>query len=374
MAVSSLVSPQPKNFGALVNIISGIQGLSAGGKTTINMPVNCRIHRLSFQCSGIGYSTANTTVRPSSSGNGNAVLTPVVNSQGQITGVNIVNGGSGYTAGTLIFSDPYGDYGAAGTYTVNAGAIDSVTITNGGSVAPIDPAYFFTSQEHLVNGIVMRDISAEETNNIARANGLPPEQGELAVYFTEPWRKIVDHDQATAWDLAGQNTYQIRFGIRSGIGSPDLQGLYEFDFLRNARMGTDGNPVFFLRPIKQHVFSYNVPAGQFNVTNLPVDFPLQRLWLWEADPSTGARLANGAITHIELYQDGNKVIEGTFRQVNQLIRQYGFNPDVYNYSCIFDQDQRLGKALVVDNLILRVYSAAPAVLNITAEIQNDNYS
>ncbi len=192
-----------------------------------------------------------------------------------------------------------------------------------------------------------------------------PQNGELPICMTEPWRKIVDHDQATAWDLAGQSTYQILYKINSAINSPQLSGTYEFDYLRNARF-VDGKQMLFLRPIKQHTFSYNVPGGLYNVTSLPVDFPIQRMWLRE----TG----KGSITQVELYQDGNKVLEGTYLQVDQMLEQYGFNAQVFDFSAVFDPDERLGKALKVNDLVFRVYSNAPAVLNITMEIQGDAYN
>lgn len=366
MAVSSTVAEQAQNYGASINIISGIQGVSPGGQSSINMPVTNRIHRETFQCSGVAYVAPVVTVIGSNPGSG-AVLTPVV-TNGVITSIAITSGGASYTTPvTLLITDPSGyGTGATATATQSGGAINAVVVTNGGVTGPIAPDYFFTSTKHLVNGIVMRDISASDTLKLAKANGYNPAAGEFPVFFTEPWRKIVDHDQATAWDLAGQSTYQILLGIRSGITSPQLNGTYEFDYLRNARRGPDGKPILFLRPIKHHTFTYNVPAGVYNVTSLPVDYPIQRMWLTE----TGA----GSIYQIELYQDGNKVLEGTNVQVNEMLNQYGFNSTVFDFSCVFDPDQRLGKALKVQNLVLRVYSTAPTALNVLMEIQSDNYS
>ena len=51
---------------------------------------------------------------------------------GKVTGVTIVAGGSSITAGSLAFSGG-GGTGAAGTYTVASGVIDTITITNAGS-------------------------------------------------------------------------------------------------------------------------------------------------------------------------------------------------------------------------------------------------
>lgn len=373
---SSTVANQPQNFGSSVNIISGIQGVAAGGQASINMPVANRIHRETYQTSGIMYRSPTAVPATVDAG---ATFTPVV-TNGVITSIAIVGAVSTKAAGTYALTIADALYtrgngttvrvgqGATGTYTVNgSNVVTAATVTSGGTVASIPPELFFTSQKRLVNGVVIRDSSVADTLKLAYANGYTPlDVSEYPVFFTEPWRKIVDHDQATAWDLIGQSTYQIIYGIATGITSPQLTGVYEFDYLRNARRGADGSPILFLRPIKHHTFTYNVPAGVYNVTSLPVDYPIQRMWLYE----TGA----GSITQVELYQDGNKVLEGTAAQVNEMLNQYGFNTTVFDFSAVFDPDERLGKALKVSNLVFRVYSAAPTALNIMMEIQADNYS
>ena len=375
---SSTVSPQVQNFGASINIVSGIQGVSPGGQASINMPVNQRIHRETYQCGGIAYGLNGTVTAVPATVDAGATFS-VSTANGVVTGINIIDGVATHDAGIdpLTITDaPYvalnGNtvnvgQGATGTYTVNgANDVTSAAITSGGAVSPVPPELFFTSQKRQVNGVVIRDMSVPNVMKIALANSYVMANGEYPVFFTEPWRKIVDHDQATAWDLFGQSTYQILYGIASNISSPQLTGTYEFDYLRNARRGPKGEQVLFLRPIKQHTFTYNVPAGVYNITSLPIDFPIQRMWLNE----TG----KGSITQVELYQDGNKILEGTFTQVDEMLKQYAFNPQVFDYNAVFDPDQRLGKALKVSNaLIFRVYSAAPTALNVNMEIQADNY-
>lgn len=374
---TSTTPPQPKNFGPLTNLITGIQGVAAGGQASINMNCGQRIHSETFQCSGIAYGKHGTPVATPLVA-GTETFTVVVSANGQIASIAINNATTAKGAGTYTGSilDPLytalnGNQirvgqGATFSYVVNgANTVTSVTLTNAGVVSPIPPEDFFTSQKHIVNGAVIRDIGANRTIQIAMCNGYAPADGELPVFFTEPWRKIVDHDQATAWDLIGQSTYQIIFGIATGITSPTLNGVYCFDYLRNSRM-VNGQEVLFLRPIKQHEFSYNVPGGIFNVTSLPVDYPIQRMFLFE----TG----QGSISYVELYQDGNKIIEGSYLQNAQTLKQYGFVPTVVDFPIIFDKDQRLGEALSVDNLVLRVTSNAAATLGCVVEIQGDNYS
>jgi len=73
-------------------------------------------------------------------GNGNLVLGTSGNGvdfsadtdAGHVSGLNLSNGGTGYTTGDLIFSGG-GGTGAAGTFVAAAGIITSATLTNGGS-------------------------------------------------------------------------------------------------------------------------------------------------------------------------------------------------------------------------------------------------
>lgn len=376
---SSTAALQPVNFGASINLISGIQGVSPGGQASINMPVNNRIHRENFQCTGVGYGLGGTTPTAVPTTVDAGATFTVVTLNGIISAIVPVGTVSTHGAGAFALTITGGAYvgldgvtrnigsGATATYTVNgANLVTGTTITNPGTVSALPAELFITSVKHLVNGIVMRDISAADVIRIALENSIAVPVGEFPVYFTEPWRKIVDHDQATAWDLIGQSTYQILIGISTGVASPSLNGTFEFDYTRNSRRGADGKPVLFLRPIKQHTFTFNVPAGVYNVTSLPVDQPIQRMFLRE----TGAN----SITYVELYQDGNKILEGSYEQVTQMLAQYGFTTTIFDFPIVFDPDQRLGKALQVNNLILRVYSAAPTALNVVMEIQNNNYS
>jgi hypothetical protein len=397
-----------QNLGRLINNIVGIQGIAPGAQATINMPVNQRVHRLNFQCTAIAFDPA-TTVEPPSAGNGDAVLTPTI-VNGVITAITITAGGTGYTNGTgldaVIKDGVYGTnlFNASIKLTIAGGTVTVATLVSGGTVSPCPAERFFTSIKHLVGGTIMRDIGAADVLGIAAFNnllpflatrrggtfglvaaaagvapragppfttlgavgasqmGLPNVIGQLPVYMTEPWRKIVNHDAASSWDLFGQSTYQILLGIASGITSPGLVGSYEFDYLRNQTVVRDrsgkGVQSYFLKPVKQHAFSFNVPVGLYDITTLPVTFPIQRLYFYgPAQPY-----------QIELYQDGNKILEGTAEQVMQMYRDYGFNTDVYDLAYISDVDQRFDRALKVQRTLdVRIWNTNAAQLTVVME-------
>ena len=378
---SSTVAQQALNLGASINFISGIQGVYPGGVCSINMPVNQRIHRETFECSGIMYRNPTATA-VGSTGGSNATFT-ITKSQGVITGISILSGGSGYsgTATVTILDEEYTTVtgqvvrvgqGATATATINAGAINSVTLTSGGTVSAIPPELFFTAATRKVNGNIQRDITPAQALKINAANGLQPlTAGEYTTFMTEPWRKIVDHDQATAWDLAGQSSYQITLNIASGFSSPNLVGVYEFDYLRNMRLAPDGTEVYFLRPIQQHEQTFNANAGMYNATTIPIDYPIQRMWMTET--IAGVAAPNN-IYQLEVYQDGNKVLEGTNTQINKMLNQYGFDTTIFNVAAVSDPDQRLGKAYVITKtLTVRVFSTLAADLSIVVESQYNRF-
>ncbi len=388
--------PTVLNRGRLNNFISGITGVAPGGTAVINMPVNLRAHRLNFQTSGIAYGLNGTTVTAVPTVADAGATFTVTTNNGVITAINIVGAvstkGNGTYALTILgglYTNPDGTTtrlgtGATATYTVTGTTVvSSTTVTNSGAVGFVPPELMINSFKQLVNGVNMRDISVLNIRKIMYANPLlrnyTPQLGEFPVFFTEPWRNELQHNEVTSWDLFGQNTWQIQVGIVSTISSPSLIGSYEFDYFRNTRPQKDakGNKVDvpFLQPVRQHQFQYPVPGGRFDLTTLPIDYPISRLWMYETDQTTGAFLGKGSIFQIEIYQDGNKVMEATQPQIDQQIAEYGFNWNIFDVAFIADPDQRLFKALkVANNLIVRVYSLAAANLTVVQETLPGSYS
>jgi hypothetical protein len=389
------------NRGRLINFILGFQGVNPGGQMTVNMPVNSRVHRGSMQCSGIAYQSPTITLEAGDTGTGTFAA---IVAAGVITGVTVLTTNSSKGAGTYpltIVDVPGGGIGATGTYTVNgANTITAAAITLGGVVGPVDPNIFFTSFQQSVNGSIMRDIGPEDILGIAFAQSpitrYVPRAGELPFYFTEPWRNVNRHNDTTSWDLIGQSTWQIKAGITRNVTNPGVTGWYEFDFIRNQRQQTapaggavdiNGNQVKagakywapFVQPVVQH--SYNVPvvSGMLNINWLPFTHPISRIWLQETGP--------GSIYQLEIYEDGNKILEVTDEQDFEIYGPYGFLFGVgpvlntqtgamvagtyqpaqvvtqtfqtYDAAYVSDPDQRLFKALqCAKTFNIRVYSSA----------------
>lgn len=219
-----------------------------------------------------------------------------------------------------------------------------------------------TAMKLLVNGVNMRDITPTNAINIAKSQGVTPSAGVLPVYFTTPWRNLLAANDSNSWDLAGQATFSVQINIDATAVNPTLLGTMEFDYLRNVR--TEGqNQVPFLQPVSQHQFLVNGAAGRNDINYLPFDYPITRYWLFSG--------AGNNITLVEVYQDGNKIVEGTPAQLNEMYAEYGIllggaNP--FETAAIFDLDQRWWKSLKSANsLNLRVTLAAADTINIVAE-------
>jgi hypothetical protein len=123
----------------------------------------------------------------------------------------------------------------------------------------------------------------------------------------------------------------------------------------------------FLQPVKQHQFSFPVPAGRFDLTTLPYDFPIARVWLYYTDLSTGLPISD-PISQLEIYQDNNKVLEQTIEQNRQSLNEYGFNTSIFDAAFVADLDGRLYKALhCAKQFIVRVNSRVASNLNVVLE-------
>lgn len=382
------------NQGRQIQFINGIQGVSAGGNAIINMDVNKRYHRNKLQCACVNYTggTGLAVTKITGSGTGATVTPTIVN--GVVTAVTVVAGGSGWTVGdTFTFTDATGT-GFVGTVaTVTGGppgALTTATVTSGGTASPANPATVLSSLQQVVNGVIVRDISVTNIIKICQANGVNPQLGELPLYYTEPWFNVNQLNEVLSWDMAGQSTFALRFQISNTVSLPSVIGVQEFDTMRNVRPVAGKGLVPFLQPVAMHEYTFNVAAGLSLINTIPFDYPIRRMWI---QGSTA-----GQITQLEVDQDGNKVFESTFAQMQQDYQDYGFflgkpsylsqnigsvnalkaafNPlAVFDFAYISDPDQRINKVLTCEqSLVLRITSAIAQSVTVVVESLPGNYA
>lgn len=388
----------PLNFGRQIQIIPGIQGVTAGGQAQVQLNPNRRIFRTNFQCTGIAY-VAPVLTLPASAG---ASVQPTFNvtvTAGQISAVTINSStATGATDGTytLVVTDNItvvgvngpetlnNSYGAVITATVATAVVTGVTLVSGGTVSAVPVEIFFNGQIlQTVGGVNMRDLSATQIKSAAYADDDTQawQLGQLTIDYVQASRRFTPQPEVTVWDLWGQSVMQLQMPITSGVTAPGLVGVYEFDqdaSLRNFAVsgtGATATQVPILQPIAQHSQTFPVPAGTslFSITTVPfliapnVPLPILSLYLQESDP--------GHITQIEIDQDGNKIVQLTKAQIQQMYAEYGFNVNIFGGMFRPDINRRISQALrCQQNLVIYVASSTSQNITIIRETLPGAYS
>lgn len=390
------------NNGRQIQTIPGIQGITAGGQAQVQINPNRRVFRMNFQCTGVAY-VAPVLTLPASAG---ATVQPTFNvtlTAGKITAVTI-NSATATTAVngtyTLVVTDNIAvvgnigsttfnnnTYGAVITAVVASAAVTSVTLVNGGNVAAVPVEIFFNGQIlQSVGGVNMRDINATLIKAATYADSFGTsgsgfqqwQTGELMIDYVRAVDRNLPGSQIPVWDLWGQSVLQLQLPITAGITSPGLVGVYEFDqdiSLRNTVAGPNNTQIPVLQPIAQHAQSFPVPAGTslFSINTVPflinpqTPLPILRLYFAESNP--------GNITQIEIDQDGNKIVQLTQAQIQQMYQEYGFNSNIFGAMFAADIDRKIQKALrCQQTLVIWVASAVAQQITILRETLPGAYS
>lgn len=222
-----------------------------------------------------------------------------------------------------------------------------------------------------VGGVLMRNLTPAQILAIAALNlnkwvqaDFAPALGELPIYFSEPWRRSVTGEEATSWPIyadLGISTFTIQVDF-TAVAAPGLQVLATFDYGRNVSGQSQ-----FLTPIKQLPVAYNVAAGIFDMTTLPINFPIQRIELF------GTQVINS----VEVYRDSEKVHESTVAQNARVLAAHGLDGagiTGLQYPIVFDLDQQLSSPLLVSrDLDVRIDSAAGQTVTAIVEQRADAF-
>jgi hypothetical protein len=380
------------NNGRQLQFVPGIQGVVAGGQAQVQINPNRRIFRLNFQCTGVAF-VAPVLTLPASAGASVQPTFTVTVVAGKIMTVAILSAtatGAANGTYTLVVTDNItvvggtlnnNQYGAVVTAVVSGATVTSVTLVNGGNVAAVPIEIFFNGQIlQTVGGVNMRDISATLIKAAAYADDVAEswQLGELMINYVRPSDRNLPSSEALVWDLWGQSILSFQMPITANITSPSMVGVYEFDqdiSLRNTVQTGPTTSVPFLQPMAQHAQTFQVPASSalFSITTVPfqlspnVPLPILRLLFAESVP--------GNITQIEIDQDGNKVIQLTQAEIQQMYNDYRFNTGIFGAIAIFDIDRRINRALrCQQNLVVWVASAVAQSITIVRETLPGAYS
>ncbi|MDE2020062.1 MAG: hypothetical protein KGJ13_06990 [Patescibacteria group bacterium] len=371
----------PLNYGRQVQVIPGITGVSAGGTAQVQINPNRRVSRMSFIATGIAFvapvlTLAGATTQP---------VFAVTVTAGVITKVAVTTATTaGVADGTYkaVVTDNItladgstfnlnNQFQANVQITVAGNAVTAVSIVSGGSVAEVPAEIFFNGQLLLsVGGVNMQDLTAAQVKAAALADSASSyngwRTGELTFDFVKPSAEFTAQPDLTIWDLWGQSILQLQLPITSNITSPALIGVYEFDAdisLRNmATVNGVSTPV--LQPIAKHAQTFQIPGGGAlqSITTVPfllnptTPLPILRLYMSESNP--------GNITQIEIDQDGNKILQLTKAQIQEIYSKYGFNVNIFGAMFAADYNRRISNALrCAQNLV--IYIASTVTQNVT---------
>lgn len=210
--------------------------------------------------------------------------------------------------------------------------------------------------ELVVNGVTIRSHAPSYFINKAKYYKITPATGEVPIFFTEPWRNESPRAaEATSWDMAGQSSFVMRITFLSPGGGVGIQSiLADFDGKRNMRRNAQGQMEPFLAIIKSSDISINAASGTNDITTIPTNWPIQRLFL---------DVSANAISSVQFYGDNNvKVWEGTKAENAILLNSNDVAASNFEYPIPFDYDDRITSNLSTSTLDLRVVTTGALTL------------
>lgn len=226
-------------------------------------------------------------------------------------------------------------------------------------VNPLVAADIVDGVQLLVNGVTMLDLTADQLRRIYLLNnkiaaGSVLDDSEIPIMFAEPARASVTDENITAFDLFGESSFTMKVKIKSGVTTPALSGVALFDYLRS-----DLNGKVVKQAIKRNVVGVNAPSGVYDITQIQVKNPVQRI------------LLDGAqnITNVEVKADSVRVYESTSLQNTRFLADYGIDASQFKYPIVFDHNQQLfgGALRVKKDLVIRVTSAGAQTISAIVE-------
>lgn len=210
-----------------------------------------------------------------------------------------------------------------------------------------------------VAGVEIVNMTSTQLLDEARLYGITPGTGELPIFFTQPWARTNRQQESTSWDLFGQSscTARITFLNPAG-GAVGLTALADFDYSRN--LGIDPitkREIPVLNILKKYSITQALANGVNDVTNIPVNRPLQRVLM---------DVSANAISSVLVTADSVKVHEATKAENDDLLGREGLDGSQYEYPLVFDKQRMLSSGLIAGSLNIRVTTTG--ALTLTAQV------
>ena len=214
--------------------------------------------------------------------------------------------------------------------------------TAAGNAALTDVTQIIEWVRLIVNGIVMWDVTAADLIALAKTNDIDPKNNELPLYFSEPKRASILGEEATSWDTAnGARKITLEIKWKQAIQEASLRVMYSADYSRNITTDANGKQVPYLSVFKVFSQNWNFGAGTSDIVNLPIQKPIQRLFLI---PSAGT------IESVEITKDGERIFELTQSDNEMLLADYSIRANAFgagSFPFLPDHEQQISSALMV---------------------------
>ncbi len=227
-----------------------------------------------------------------------------------------------------------------------------VSATVGGATST-KPGDVIESVIQQVKGKTIREELVTDILAIQKLNGIADDPSDLLnLYYAEPNRAAVNDELLTAWDTFGgvKHDFTLKVKLKSGITAPVLKVVDVYDL--SVMTDRPGGPQI-RQILKRTPYTYNF-GSVGDITNLPVDLPIQRIYL------KGASQVINAVKVIA--NDTETVFEMTRAENKSALNDYGLNAEAFGangFPLCFDIEQQLLKRLEgIRSLTIRVTSAA----------------
>jgi len=229
--------------------------------------------------------------------------------------------------------------GQTATFDLPTGAVKyhSLMFKYQESGAPANQANIETDLTEIrinVNGRTQRVFSAAQRNKINAFYGIPFSTGLLKEFFSEPWRRTPQGEDALGWGTDGLATLQVEVDIVAGATSPVLDLWAEISDVRET-MG-------IIKKMRR--FQIGVTSvGDRQVQNLPrVGTSYYALHAFEG--------ADGDITNVQVKTNNLIRFDAPSDIVNAVYGAESLTDQSGMFSVSFDRTRRVGDALSMANV------------------------
>lgn len=227
----------------------------------------------------------------------------------------------------------------------------AVSATKGGAPTT-DPKDVIESVIQQVKGKTIREELASDILAIQKLNGITDDPSNiLNLYYAEPNRAAVNDELLTAWDTFGgvKHDFTLKVKLKSDVTAPSIKVVDVYDLsVMTAQSGAQVRQI-----LKRTPYTYNFGTVG-DITNLPVDLPIQRIYLKGA-----TQVIQGVKV---IVNDTETVFEMTRAENKSALNDYGLNAEAFGangFPLCFDIEQQILKRLEgIRSLTVRVTSAA----------------